>query len=375
MKKKAAAQPGIFDVIYRHQKITQIKKSGDYLSVLKRVINWEAFRPLLAVIHKKERKSNAGAKPFDCVLMFKILVLQATYNLSDDDVEFQILDRFSFMSFLGLQLEDTVPDAKTIWLFREQLKGHHLMDPLFTRLHAEIAQLGYVAKGGQMIDATFIEAPRQRNPKAINDQIKAGQFPEEWQDAAPAKIAQKDVDARWTKKNETRYYGYKNHINADQKNKLIQTFAVTHAAVHDSQVFEDLLDHRTDAKSGKKRAVYADSAYRSADKETWLEKQNIKSQIIEKAYRNTPLTEIQQQTNREKSSIRVRVEHIFGAQSQMGGHFVRTIGVARAAVKIGMMNVAYNMRRLTQLLKIDGKLAAFFKETGDKHREVAPNFA
>ncbi|HEY8096530.1 MAG TPA: IS5 family transposase [Methylobacter sp.] len=342
--------PGFFDITERADKLTRM---GDPLVGLNERINWEAFRVDLNRVHEKERKSNAGAKPIDVVLMFKVLVLQQLHNLSDDRIEYQIRDRLSFMRFLGLQLEDRVPDAKTVWLFRERIKHAGLIDVLFTRFHEQLAAQGYVACAGQMIDATFVEVPRQRNSREENEQIKAGETPADWQQPkAKAKLRQKDVQARWTKKNNESHYGYKNHVNVDQANKLIQGFEVTDAAVHDSQMFDFVLD-QTAQEDGNKRTVYADSAYRSQEREAQLAEAGIPSQICEKGARNCPLTEAQKASNTVKSKVRARVEHVFGAQAQMGGHIVRTIGFLRARIKIGMMNLVYNMVRLTQLHKRD----------------------
>lgn len=340
--------PGFFDIETRTAKLTAM---GDPLVKLNAQVDWEAFRSDLARVHDKARKSNAGAKPLDVVLMFKMLVLQHLYNLADEGIEYQVRDRLSFMRFLGLQLEDRVPDAKTVWLFRERLKDLKLVEVLFARFHEQLAKHGYVARAGQMIDATFVEVPRQRNGREENAQIKAGTPPEDWPEN---KKRQKDVDARWTKKNNETHYGYKNHINADEADKLVQDYAVTDAAVHDSQVFETLLDQTSD-EDGNKRAVYADSAYRSQEHEEKLAADNMPSQICEKGTRGHPLTDAQKETNRTKSKVRARVEHVFGAQAQMGGHIVRTIGLERAKVKIGMMNLVYNMKRLGQLLKRDAK--------------------
>jgi len=347
---KNTRHPGFFDVDERIGKLTEL---GDPLVGLNQRVDWEAFRADLSRVHEKERKSNAGAKPIDVVLMFKMLVLQQLHNLSDDRIEYQIRDRFSFMRFLGLELEDRVPDAKTVWLFRERLKHAGLIDVLFARFHEQLAAQGYVAKSGQMIDATFVEVPRQRNTREENDQIKAGETPADWQKPeAKAKLRQKDVDARWTKKNNESYYGYKNHVNVDQENKLVQAYEVTDASVHDSQVFDFLLDQDAQ-EDGSKRTVYADSAYRSQEKEEQLAAAEIPSQICEKGTRGCPLTDVQKATNRTKSKVRARVEHVFGAQAQMGGHFVRTIGVLRARVKIGLLNLVYNMMRMIQLQKRD----------------------
>ena len=310
MKRKS--RPGFFDIAERTTKLAQM---GDPLVGLNERINWEAFRSDLARVHEKARKSNAGAKPIDVVLMFKLLVLQQLHNLSDDRIEYQIRDRLSFMRFLGLQLEDRVPDAKTVWLFRERLKELTLMEVLFARFHEQLAAQGYAARAGQMIDATFIEVPRQRNGRDENAQIKAGETPAEWlEDAAKPMLRQKDVEARWTKKNEEKHYGYKNHINADQANKLVQSYQITDAAVHDSQVFEELLDQAMD-EDGNKRAVYADSAYRSAEKEAQLAAGKIVSRICEKGARNHPLTDAQKASNKEKSKVRARRTRLWRAST------------------------------------------------------------
>ncbi|MEE9337936.1 MAG: transposase [Methylococcaceae bacterium] len=146
------SQLGLFDLEERKEKLAQM---GDPLVGLNKRVDWEAFRPDLNRIHKKPRKSNAGAKPIDVVLMFKLLVLQQLHNLSDDRIEYQIRDRLSFMDFLGLQFEGRVPDAKTVWLFRERLKEQKLMDTLFDRFHEQLVEQGYIAKAGQMIGCYF----------------------------------------------------------------------------------------------------------------------------------------------------------------------------------------------------------------------------
>lgn len=345
---------GFFDADERFTKLTVL---GDPLVELDKMIDWEAFRGDIENAREKarkhSRKSAAGAKPIDAVLMFKVLVLQHLNNLSDDRIEYQIRDRLSFMRFLGLNLEDRVPDAKTVWQFREMLRLQQMGGGLFKRFDDQLEAKGLVAKGGQMIDATFVEVPKSRNSREDNAKLKAGELPEGWDKEDPATahmVSQKDTDARWTKKNQETHFGYKNHINADAQNKLIRAYEVTAASVHDSQVFDQLLDHSTD-EDGQKRAAYADSAYRSKEQEERLQSNEIESQICEKGVRGTPLTDEQRASNRKKSKTRSRVEHIFGAQAQMGGHVVRTIGMARARVKIAFMNLVYNMRRFVLLCR------------------------
>jgi len=330
---------GMFDTDFRMQ---DIDKNGDPLVALNKAVDWEIFRPQLQVIRQKKRKSTAGRKPFDVVLMFKILILQSLYNLSDDATEFHIQDRLSFMRFLGLGLDSRIPDSKTIWLFREDLAKHGLVKTLFEQFDAYLWEQGFRAEKGQIVDASIIAAPRQRNTRKENRQIKEGDTPEDWPEN---KRRQKDTDARWTKKNGITHYGYKNHISIDAKHKFVRNYDVTDASVHDSQVFEDLLDPLN--SSGD---VWADSAYRSKEKIDHLESMNYRPHIQRKATRGKALSEWEQQGNRTRARTRARVEHVFGVQAQRAGTLiVRTIGRVRAKVKIGLRNLSYNLDRYSKL--------------------------
>ena len=342
------AQMGFFDLSDRYASLDAKK---DPLIEINTVVPWDEFRPLLERVWRKpdeDRKSRAGRKPMDVVLMFKALVLSALYNLSDDQIEYQVRDRLSFMRFLGLGLGDRVPDAKTVWLYREALAKAGMVDELFAQFDGYLARRGYIARGGQILDASIVPAPHNHNKREENVAIKAGEVPEDWE-KKPAKRSQKDVDARWTKKHGTSHYGYKNHVNVDRKHKLIRRYHVTDAAVHDSQAVDRLLT-RGNTGSG----VWADAAYRSAEIEATLKARKLTSHIHRKGKRGKPLTQQAQKSNRTKSTVRVRVEHIFGAQANdMGGTLVRTIGLVRAKAKIGMKNLAYNMRRLGQLGRLN----------------------
>ena len=342
------AQMGFFDLSDRYASLDAKK---DPLIEINAVVPWDEFRPLLERVWRKpdeDRKSRAGRKPMDVVLMFKALVLSALYNLSDDQIEYQVRDRLSFMRFLGLGLGDRVPDAKTVWLYREALAKAGMVDELFAQFDGYLARRGYIARGGQILDASIVPVPHNHNKREENVAIKAGEVPEDWE-KKPAKRSQKDVDARWTKKHGTSHYGYKNHVNVDQKHKLIRRYHVTDAAVHDSQAVDRLLT-RCNTGSG----VWADAAYRSAEIEATLKARKLTSHIHRKGKRGKPLTQQAQKSNRTKSTVRVRVEHIFGAQANdMGGTLVRTIGLVRAKAKIGMKNLAYNMRRLGQLGRLN----------------------
>lgn len=332
-------QTGLYDWQTRFE---QLDKGGDPLVKLNEIIKWDIFRKPLQKVRDKERKSAAGRKPYDVIVMFKILVIQSLYNLSDDQLEFQIRDRLSFMRFLGLSVGDTVPDAKTIWLFREQLIEAKLIEKLFHKFDNFLRKNGFAARKGQIVDASIIQAPRQRNSRDENKEVKEGNVPTDWSEN---KSRQKDTDARWTKKNDKTFFGYKNHISVDVEHKLIRHYDVTDASVHDSNVFEDLLDEKNSS-----RDVWADSAYRSQDKLDELESRGFREHLQRKGCRNKKLTEKEKQGNYTRSKVRSRVEHIFGVQSQRAGNLLlRTIGAVRAKAKIGLRNLAYNIDRYRTL--------------------------
>jgi IS5 family transposase len=221
-------EPGLFDLDERYRKLSEV---GDPLVRLSQLVSFEVFRAALTKALKRSEGSKGGRPPYDAVLMFKVLALQTLYTLSDEATEFQLRDRLSFMRFLGLGLQDPVPDAKTIWLFRERLTKAGAIEELFATFDAYLRAQGYLAMSGQIVDATIVAAPRQRNTDEEKKAIKEGRIPEHWRDK-PAKLAQKDRDARWTlKRAKARpagedgkpkveiaipVFGYKNHVSIDR---------------------------------------------------------------------------------------------------------------------------------------------------------------
>ncbi|MGD9970512.1 MAG: IS5 family transposase [Sulfuricurvum sp.] len=335
---------GLFDYEYQ---LELINKHQPPLQKLNAVIDWEMFRGPIEEALAVEPKAPGGRPPFDRLMMFKILILQRYYNLSDEQTEFQIKDRLSFMQFLGLQIGDPVPDEKTVWLFKENLKKHNLSKKLFELFTRTLISNGIVAKEGSIVDASFVNVPRQRNSREENETIKPGKTTPELFESNPAKHSQKDCDARWMKKNGERHYGYKNHVNADMKTKLITKFSTSSAAPHDSTETENLFDENDNV-------AYADSAYRSEKIETYLKSINCTSHIHEKGYRNKPI-EIQQQLhNHMKSKIRSRVEHVFGymTNSMNNGLNLKGIGKKRIDSLIGLLNLTYNLFRYEQLVRL-----------------------
>lgn len=325
---------GLFEGIERRKQHQGFRRP---LAELDAAIDWDFFR---REIEEAGGYSKKGRPPHDPVLMFKIIVLQRFYDLSEEQTEYQILDRLSFQQFLGLDRGGRVPDKNSIWDFKERL-GSEGVRGLFEHFDAYLAEAGLKAREGRIVDASFVEVPRQRNPREENAEIKRGEVPESWSEK---KRSHKDVDARWTKKNNEAHYGYKNHVKVSRGTKLIDAYAVTDASVHDSQVFEELLDEKTDAE------VFADSAYRSRESSAMLKGRNIRNRVHERAYRNRPLTEKQKIRNRSKSRIRARVEHVFGFQANtLKAGRIRTIGRERAERSIGISNLVYNLCRFMQL--------------------------
>jgi len=336
--KRGKEQGGLFDYQERQELLSQQTTPLDRLNER---LDWELFRLDLEG-HLDYRTGPQGGRPPWCpVLLFKILVLQKYYDLSEEQTEFQILDRFSFQRFLGLDVGDPVPDKNSIWNFKERLgaKGLRACFDLFDEV---LQESGLLASKGKIVDASFVEVPRQRNTRQENAQLKRGTTPEAWQEN-PAKLAQKDVDARWAKKQAQVHYGYKNHLKCNAKSKLIENYTVTDASVHDSQPLGELL-----AKNDGR--LHADSACRSAKIDAELQARGIQNYLHEKGYRNQPLTEQQKESNTKKSRVRARVEHIFGFQvHQMRANWIRTIGRKRAERGIGPGNLVYNFFRYVHL--------------------------
>jgi IS5 family transposase len=347
-------QAGFFDVDERLKRLSGL---GDHLEAFAAAVDFEIFRADLVAALGYSDGTQGGRPPFDPVMMFKVLVIQAMDNLSDERAEFLINDRMSFMRFLGLALADRVPDARTIWLFREKLTKAGAIEPLFARFDATLRASGYIAMSGQIVDATLVAAPKQRNTEDEKKAIKEGRIPQGWA-KNPAKLRHKDRDARWTVKFSKAKerpdgtkplvdiaiptFGYQNHISIDRSFGFIRRWSATDAAAYEgARLREGLLDKTNTAAS-----VWADTAYRSAANEAFMEKNGFRSCVHRKKPKGRPMPEAVRCANALKSTVRSRVEHVFAEQKDRMSLFIRTIGVARARVKIGMANLVYNFKRL-----------------------------
>src|ERR1700746_372638 len=264
---------GVFDI---EERLRGFFAQGDHLRRIKSWVNFEIFRSDLEAAVPRADRSKGGRLPYDCVFMLKVLILQTMHALSDERCEYLIKDRLSLLRFLGLGLADPVPDANTIWTFRETLKKANAVDVLFRRFDEALRASGYLAMGGQIIDAAIVAAPKQRNTGEEKNAIKQGRIPDGWKD----KLRQKDRDARWTikytKPEESGVpkvdlaipaFGYKNHVSIDRHHGLIRKWTASNAAAFDGARLIDVLD-----KGNTANAVWADTAYRSQKNEEMLAK-------------------------------------------------------------------------------------------------------
>jgi len=334
-------QGGFFEIADCY---ARLDKAGDPLASLDAVMDWSGLAAIMegVSLDVKNNGGKGGRPPLCGLMMAKILLLQAFNNLADDRTEFLINDRLSFKRFLGLGVNDKSPDAKTIWLWRERVKDGGLDGKIFAWFEGELCKAGYAAQGGQIVDATFVPPPE---PTGKHRKQLAQETP-----LTARQLEQSDPDATFTKKRNETYHGYKNHVRVDAKHKLIREADTTTASMHDSRKFEDILAPAGARAEAEENDVYADSAYRSKQTEENLAQAGLKSQVHERAYKNKPLTPEQKAKNREKSRVRVRVEHVFGhMNTAMNGLRIHTLGLARAKVKVTFKNLAYNLQRFVFL--------------------------
>mgnify|MGYP001793632657 CR=1 FL=1 len=337
--------------------LERLSEIGDPLEVLDATVDFEYFRGWLVEGLGYGDGAKGGRPPYDPVSMFKVLILQAQHNLSDARMEFMLQDRLSWMRFAGFDLGQKTPDENTIRLFRNKLTESGALKRVMKAFDWQLKKKGYLPMSGQIVDASLVPAPKQRNTDAEKEAIKSGKTADEiWPDE-PNKARQKDVNARWTVKigGKVRYrpdgtplpqialpvFGYKSHISIDRRYGFIRESTVTSAADADGRMLKHLV-----TKENTSSEVWADSAYRSKRNEKWLSKNGLTSRIHMRKPQGRPMPEATSRANARKSSVRARVEHVFAHQKNRFGLFIRTIGLARAEAKLTLANLAYSFDRL-----------------------------
>lgn len=346
-------QAGLFG-LSEHMK--RLSADGDPLEVLARVVDFEAFRPILTAALAYSDGAKGGRPPYDPVVMLKILVLAAQNNVADARMEWLIRDRLSWLRFLGFALGAATPDANTIRTFRERLTKAGALETIFADFDRQLKARGYLPMGGQIVDATLVAAPKQRNTEAERAAVKEGNAAAAIWPGQPAKARQKDTDARWTLKFAKARptadgrpqpdiaipsFGYKSSISICRAFGFIRKSKVTDGARYDGRMLRDVVSEDNTASD-----VWADTAYRSQSNERWLKAHGRVSRIHRRKPKGRPMPANIRRGNATRSKVRARVEHVFAHQKAKMGLFIRTIGIARAEAKITLANLAFNMHRL-----------------------------
>ena len=257
------------------------------------------------------------------LIIFKMLLLQQFYDLSDPEVELAVADRISFRLFVGLSFNETVPDETCLVRFRQRLIENNMKDSLLEEVNQQFASKGLIVRKATLIDASIVESAAKR----------------------PAKNEEPtDPDASYTIKRGKIHYGFKAHVSVDAEHNLIEKTVLTTASVHDSNVFEELLPEQT-------QSVYADKAYTNRERSANLESKGIKSCIHDKAYRNHKLTDEQIESNKTKSKVRTPIERVFAHFKRWLGYTkVRYKGISKNALQLELLSIAYNIKRATVIL-------------------------
>jgi IS5 family transposase len=350
MSKLLARSALKFDLFADAARKRKIESLGDPLQTIARHIDFGHLAQIIDALLPRGDTSKGGRPPYPTEVMVRILVLKSLYKLSDEQMEYQLLDRMSYQRFCLLADSANVPDRNTLWHYQQRL-GVDGVTALFQAVDTQLLRHGYLAQCGQIIDATLVPAPIQHFTKEDKAQLAQGKTPADW---SPSKRRQKDLDATHTKKHGKAYHGYKLSISVDVKHKFIRQIATGTASAHDSTHFDEVLNGQN--TSGN---VYADRGYPSKARSEMLQVLGYREHIQRKAKPGKSLSDCQKGRNKRIAKTRARVEHPFAQMRHMGGKLIRTIGQARATVAMTMMATCYNLKRLATFLE-DG-VDVFYK--------------
>jgi IS5 family transposase len=328
------------------------KGRNEALERLGELIDWSKMARLLSSVHG----SRYGAPGYPAVAMFKALLLQQWYGLSDPGLEASLEDRLSFRRFCGFALDAETPDHVTIHRFRETLQQHGLAARVFEEVNRQIDNCGLILRQGTLIDASLVDAAVKRpKPPAEQPPIEpatpppSAAKPAEASGAAkerpPSKLVKSplDPDAAWAKKGGRRYFGYKVHVGVDQGSGIIRRQLMTPANVNDTEPADLLI-------CGDEAAVYADQAYTSARRRADLRARGIKDRMMHRANKHHPLTPRQVQHNAAIGRRRAPVEQVFAKLKRLcGWSRVRYRGLTRNAAHLALLCTALNLKRMVVL--------------------------
>lgn len=325
-------QLSLMDAVLSFSRRSKTSKAVSTLSSIDKMVNWQALVNIVNCLDKSQ-SGKGGRPPISFEIKLKMLFLQYTFNLSDEELEDQLIDRLSFQQFVGLSFEQEIPDFTTIWKFKEALIANHLMDRIFSSIVSQIELNGLILKKGTMVDATIIPSSNKPLSKKKREELEEN----------PSN--QIDTEAQSTEKNGKKYFGYKGHIGVDVESKIIRKRTFTAANVHDSVEFEKVL-------SGDEKSIWADKAYPKQKHKKAARAMGIYYGVLDKAARNNPLSVKQQKRNKQKSAVRAAVEHPFGFMNKkLKVTVLAAKNKVRNALRFDMWCMVYNVSRANFLLK------------------------
>jgi IS5 family transposase len=320
------------------------------------MINWKRIDKILSRGLGRSNKVTAGVKSYPAIQMFKILLLQQWYGLSDKETEYAMLDRISFVRFAGFSLEESKPDHTTICRFRNLLVEKKLLQALLDEINGQMEKQGKLVKKGVAVDASIISSSARPRKQVDVETVCAGEEgePPSAENQLSVRYSH-DADAAWTKKGKEYHYGYKAHTSVDVDSGLVLAAQATPANHADTGKLEELVNaSRLPAKS----RVYADKGYTSAKNRKLLKANNCKDGIMNRAYRNKPLTDRERRRNKLISKKRFIVERVFGTLKQ---HYdmarASYLGTAKVQAELLLSSLAYNLKRALYLLSAREKCA------------------
>lgn len=305
------------------------------------------FEPFVSVINKQLNINEfvkQSASKWEPLFLFKCILLGIIFDYSDEELEFQIINRADFKIFLDLGLLDDVPDKSTLWLFREDLVNSNAHKPLFDSFLDQIKLLGYPIEGDRIVDGTVHETERRCSSHEMNEKIKAGEIPEKWQ-SNPNVLSQKDLDASWRTEGKKSYFGYLSLIMVLSNLKLITNYSIDSAHVDERKNVVELVENEPTEFD-----AYADKGFVSKELKEGMKEKGVNFIAMEKEYLFSDNLEEVIKDNKVISKIRARVEHVFGnITMMMPQRPLRLIGIERNTFKIGMMYMLHNMFRLISI--------------------------
>jgi len=336
--KRSAIKTDLFSGVKRWEKLDTL---GDPPVFLECHVDLATLAAEVGRVAPRPTSENSGGRlPYPAETKVCILILKRLHNLSDEQIEYQLMARMSYQRCCGLTHSPRIPDRNRMRMFQNRINLEGAT-ALCDAVQQQLIRHGYIARCSQLIDANLVPPPSSTSRRTTRPSWARRGTGGLW---FPATLRQKDLDASWTKKHGKSHHGCKLSINADKRYMLIRKIEMSDAAPHDSQHFDAVLD-----PANANRAVYADKGYASAEREQALRETRYWDRIQRKGASNHPLPKRQAQRNDTLAKVRSRVEHVFAGIEQMGGKLIRTIGIARAKFGMTLMAAAYNLKRLVYL--------------------------